>query len=81
MKNEVANVNHPCPKPTNVMMWIIERTTLQGDTILDPFCGSGTTGVACVKLSREFIGMELNEDYLKIAKKRIEDAQLQMRLL
>lgn len=46
-------------------------------TILDPFMGSGTTGVACVKLGRNFIGMEINPDYFEIAKKRIAEAQMQ----
>jgi len=79
--NEVADVNHPCPKPTNVMRWILERTTRQGDTILDPFMGSGTTGVACVQTGRNFIGIEIDPTYFAIAEKRIAEAQKQPRLI
>lgn len=50
------------------------------DTYLDPFMGSGTTGVACVQTRRNFIGIEINEQYLQIAEKRIHDAQQQMPL-
>ena len=52
----------------------------KGDTILDPFMGSGTTGVACYDLGREFIGIELDEGYFKIAKDRIQEYQSQGRL-
>lgn len=72
--------NHPTEKPLNVMEWLVKMTTNEGDTVLDPFMGSGTTGVACVNTGRNFIGIEKDEPYFEIAKKRIEDAQLQMRL-
>jgi len=52
----------------------------EGDTILDPFMGSGTTGVACVKTGRNFIGIEIDPDYFAIAEKRIAEAQMQPRL-
>lgn len=55
-----------------------DRICDEGETILDPFMGSGTTGVACVKLNRNFIGMEINPDYFAIAQRRIADAQKQM---
>jgi site-specific DNA-methyltransferase (adenine-specific) len=70
--------NHPSPKPIEYMLKLVSRVTNPGDTILDPFMGSGTTGVACVKLNRNFIGIEINEQYFKIAEKRIADAQKQM---
>ena len=44
----------------------------KGDTVLDPFCGAGTTGVAAVKNSRRFVGIELNPDYLELARERID---------
>jgi len=50
------------------------------NTILDPFMGSGTTGVACVQTGRKFIGIEIEPKYFEIAKKRIAQAQLQMRM-
>ena len=67
---------HPTQKPTAVMIWAIEQL---GDvkTILDPFMGSGTTGVACVKLGRKFIGIEIDSGYFDIACKRIRDAYAQ----
>jgi len=58
----------------------ITRLTDEGATILDPFMGSGTTGVACVKTGRNFIGIEIDPDYYAIAEKRIAEAQMQMRL-
>ena len=71
---------HPTQKPVVLMERIIEAFTRPGDTILDPFMGSGTTGVACVNLRRGFIGIEINEEYFEIAKKRIEDASAQLTL-
>ena len=72
---------HPCTKPIRAWKRLIDNVTLVGQTILDPFMGSGTTGVACVQLGRRFIGVEICEDYYKIARKRISDALLQGRLL
>ena len=71
---------HPCPKPTELMKWILERGTRPGETILDPFMGSGTTGVACVKTGRNFTGMEICENYFNVAKKRIADEQMQNKI-
>ena len=62
------------------MRWAIENYTNEGDTILDPFMGSGTTGVACVQTGRNFIGIEIDPDYFAIAERRIKEAQLQPRL-
>jgi DNA modification methylase len=65
---------HPCPKPTGLMRWLVERASLYGETILDPFMGSGTTGVAAVSLGRKFIGIEIEPAYFDIACKRIVGA-------
>jgi site-specific DNA-methyltransferase (adenine-specific) len=73
--------NHPCPKPFKLLKWIVENFVDEGDTILDPFMGSGTTGVACVKTGRNFIGVEIDEGYYKIAERRIAEAQMQLPLL
>ena len=70
---------HTCPKPLNVMVAIIERYTRPGDLILDPFCGSGTTGVACIQTGRRFIGIEIDEGYADIARARIAKAAEQAR--
>lgn len=65
---------HPTTKPVNLMEWCLEFFP-QATTILDPFMGSGTTGVACKRLGRNFIGIELDPTYFAIAKKRIEEAR------
>lgn len=64
---------HPFQKPRAVMEWCLGFLP-EAQTILDPFMGSGTTGVACVKLGRKFIGIEIEERYFDIACRRIEDA-------
>ena len=71
---------HPTQKPVKVIRRIIEKYTRQGDTILDPFMGSGTTGIACVQTGRNFIGIEIEPKYYGIAEKRIKEAQMQLRL-
>jgi site-specific DNA-methyltransferase (adenine-specific) len=68
---------HPTQKPIEVMKWVVELATNPGDTILDPFMGSGTTGVACHLTGRNFIGIEIDPTYFDIAVKRIQDAQRQ----
>ena len=63
---------HPCPKP--IKFWeklLIRGSVKETDTILDPFMGSGTTGVACANLNRNFIGIEISEKYCAIAEERI----------
>ncbi len=67
-------IDHPCPKPRNVMEWAVARFSMSSDTILDPFMGSGTTGVACVKLGRKFIGIEIEPKYFDLSCRRIEEA-------
>jgi site-specific DNA-methyltransferase (adenine-specific)/modification methylase len=76
--NETAEKNgHPVPKPIGWMSWLVNLTTREGETVLDPFMGSGTTGVAAVQLGRSFIGIEREPKYFEIACRRIEDAQRQ----
>ena len=71
---------HPCPKPVGWMIWAVNKCTDAGQTVLDPFMGSGTTGVACANLGRKFIGIELERKYFDIACERIEAAYAQGRL-
>ena len=78
--NSIKEKQHPTQKPIALMKWILENYTEEGDTIFDPFMGSGTTGVACVQTERNFIGCEIDPDYFKIAERRIHEAQQQMRL-
>ena len=66
-------VKHPTQKPVALMEYLIKTYTNEGETVLDFTCGSGTTGVACVKTNRHFIGIEISPDYCKIAEKRIQD--------
>ena len=66
---------HPTQKPVKLMEYLIRTYTSEGETVLDNCMGSGSTGVACVNTGRDFIGIELDETYFNIAKKRIEDAE------
>jgi DNA modification methylase len=72
---------HPTQKPVALMEWCIAQAANKPQTILDPFMGSGTTGVACMNLGRSFIGIEREPKYFDIACRRIEDAQRQGRLI
>jgi DNA modification methylase len=73
---ELANEGkeHPTQKPLPLMMWCVGKTA---GTVLDPFMGSGTTGVACAKLGRRFVGIEIEPKYFDIACRRIEAAYRQ----
>ena len=78
---DVPNINdrgkHPTQKTVELMRWCIERVTDIGDTVFDPFMGSGTTGVAAVQLGRNFIGCEIDPTYYAIAERRIREAEEQ----
>ena len=71
---------HPTQKPIKLMKRIVLGSTNEGDLVLDPFMGSGTTGVACIQLNRNFIGFEISPDYFAMAQKRINEAQAQKKL-
>jgi site-specific DNA-methyltransferase (adenine-specific) len=76
---EVSNANqkgkvHPTQKPVALMEYLIKTYTNEGETVLDNCMGSGTTGVACINTNRNFIGIELDEGYFKIAQDRINQA-------
>lgn len=77
-QNRVAlmqdGAEHPTQKPFNLMCWCVHMTT---GTVLDPFMGSGTTGVACANLRRPFIGIEIEQSYFDIACRRVENAYRQ----
>jgi site-specific DNA-methyltransferase (adenine-specific) len=66
-------LNHPTQKPVDLIENIIRHSSNEGDTVLDCFLGSGTTGVACKNLNRNFIGIEIDTEYFKIAEKRINE--------
>lgn len=78
---EIAGeTRHPCPKPLGWMRWAVGLATRPGETVLDPFMGSGTTGVAAVQNGRKFVGVEIEPAYFDVACERIEDAQRQARM-
>ncbi len=66
---------HPAEKPEELMRILIENSSAPGDTVLDPFMGSGTTGVVCARLSRDFIGIEMDDAYFETAENRIKEAE------
>jgi len=76
-KNTPGGADHPTQKPLPLIQELVGLFSNPAETILDPFMGSGTTGVACVKTGRKFIGIELDPDYFDIACKRIRDAYAQ----
>jgi len=78
--NKEMRGDHPTQKPIGVMKWAISHVPVPAETILDPFMGSGTTGVACADLQRKFIGIEREPKYFDIACERIENAQRQQRM-
>jgi len=78
--NQVKNVSkektkHPCQIPEDLMTSIILGLSKHQDLILDPFMGSGTTGSACIKAGRSFVGIEIDKEYIKIAETRIKAVQ------
>ena len=71
---------HPTQKPVALLEYLIKTYTNEGETVLDNTCGSGSTGVAAVNTNRNFIGIEMDDKYFEIARKRIEDAQKYLKL-
>lgn len=71
--SEQAQKNgHPCPKPLEAWQWLLQKVSQEGETVIDPFLGSGTTLVACQQLGRRGIGVEICEEYFEIACRRVE---------
>ncbi len=65
-------IDHPTPKPTELMIWCLERYSKPDQLILDPFCGSGTTCVAAKMLGRNYIGIDISPEYCKTARMRLK---------
>lgn len=65
--------NHPTPKPVALMQYLIKIYTPEGGTVLDPFCGSGSTAIAAMLEERNFLGVDLDSDYINIAQRRVKD--------
>ena len=79
-KDKDGNNIHDTEKPVKLMEILIENSSKENDIVLDPFMGSGSTGVACVNTNRNFIGVELDENYFNIAKERINKNTNQLTL-
>lgn len=71
-----AEREHPCPKPLELISILLDKFSNEGDTVLDPMCGSGTTGVACKNLNREFTGIDLIEKYCEISRGRLKQTDI-----
>ena len=71
--SEKTEGKHPTQKPEYLLEKIVLASTEEGQVILDPFCGSGTTGVEAMRLGRRFIGIDVNAEYLDISKRRLEN--------
>ena len=81
LATECGNKNHSAAFPEPLAEWFVNLFTVQNDTVLDPFAGSGTTGVVCRRLNRRFIGIELVPEYVERAKQRIFSTKTQERKL
>lgn len=68
-------MQHPTQKPVRLMERLMALVTQEGDLVLDPFMGSGSTGIACINTGRRFIGYEIDDEYFGIAKRRLEEAE------
>ena len=75
--NDEYNVKHPTVKPVALMEYLVKLFSTEGQVVLDPFMGSGTTGIACKATGRDFMGFELDPGYFDISQKRISEAQVQ----
>ena len=71
VESKASGNNHPTVKPVELMKYLVKLVTPEGGKVLDPFCGSGSTGMAAVELDYEFTGCELDPDYVDIATRRI----------
>jgi DNA modification methylase len=80
VERKAIPVDHPCPKPISLMHQLCEIGSKIGNTILDPFMGSGTTAIACERINRRWIGIEISEEYCEITSKRIESERKQEKL-
>jgi site-specific DNA-methyltransferase (adenine-specific) len=73
---EKEHGKHPTQKPLELLERLVLACTQEGDMVLDPFCGSGTTGVASVKHNRKFVGIDSSSEYVKLSKSRIKGVSI-----
>ncbi len=73
-KPSPTEIQHPNQKPVELMLRLVSTLTVSGEIVLDPFCGSGVVGAAAVRLSRRFLGFELDPDYVELSERNIRRA-------
>ncbi len=78
MATECANKNHSATFPVALPEWFIKLFTEPGDVVLDPFIGSGTTALAAAQLGRQYVGIDINREYIDLARKRISETQIRL---
>ena len=81
MATECANRNHSATFPVALPSWFIKLFTKEGDIVLDPFIGAGTTALATVELGRDYVGIDINEEYVKLARNRIAETQIRLPII
>jgi site-specific DNA-methyltransferase (adenine-specific) len=73
-----GNIHHPTEKPIDLLGFLILKSTSQEDTVFDPFMGSGSTAIACIRTKRNFIGAELDPKHFETAERRVDKEQNQL---
>jgi len=81
MATECANRSHSATFPVGLPAWFIKLFTKEGAVVLDPFVGSGTTALAAIQLGRNHVGIDINEEYVQLARKRITEAQIRLPII
>jgi len=81
MATECANRSHSATFPVDLPAWFIKLFTKEGDVVLDPFVGSGTTALAAIQVGRKHVGIDINEEYVQLARKRITAAQIRLPII
>lgn len=81
LATECANRNHSATFPVGLPEWFIKLLTEEGDTVVDPFVGSGTTAIACIRLNRHYLGIELQDEYFKLALESTRGTQMKLPLV
>ncbi len=76
MATECANRNHSAAFPIDLPKWFIKLFTQPGDIVLDPFIGSGTTAVSAIQLGRNYVGVDINPEYIELTRARVAETQI-----
>ena len=81
MATECANQNHSATFPVDLPAWFIKLFTQERDIVLDPFIGSGTTALAAIQLGRKHVGIDINREYIELARRRITETQIRLPII